>query len=156
MLRQVGYKYRFFEEDAITASRILGIAQFRSKSMLTASIPTHRLHIHIKRLINAGEKVGVVRQKETAALKKIGDNRSAPFTRGLQGVYTSATFIDELNIDPAENLGHRAPTVLCLVEEASGKDQKVTIGIIAVTPSTGEVIYDGPSQVFSETCRASY
>lgn len=111
--------------------------------MLTASIPTHRLNVHIKRLINAGEKVGVVRQQETAALKKIGDNRSAPFTRGLRGVFTSATFIDELSIDPMENMGGRAPTVMCLVEAPSGKDQKVTIGLVAVVPSTGEVIYDG-------------
>ena len=111
--------------------------------MLTASIPTHRLNVHIKRLINAGEKVGVVRQEETAALKKIGSNKSAPFTRGLQGVFTSATYIDELGVDSLESVGSRAPTVLCLVEEANGKDQKVTIGLVAVVPSTGEVIYDG-------------
>lgn len=35
--------------------------------MLTASIPTHRLDIHVRRLLNAGYKVGVVRQQETAA-----------------------------------------------------------------------------------------
>ncbi len=36
-------------------------------------------------------QVGIVRQTETAALKKAGDNRSAPFTRRLTALYTRAT-----------------------------------------------------------------
>lgn len=54
-----------------------------NQNFYSAMIPVHRLDIHIKRLITAGHKVGVVRQKETAALKKAGDNRSAPFIREL-------------------------------------------------------------------------
>lgn len=45
----------------------------------------------IKNLIAHGYKVGVIRQIETAALKKAGDNRNAPFIRKLTNVYTSAT-----------------------------------------------------------------
>lgn len=59
------------------------MACFMSQHFYTAMIPVHRLQVHIKRLISRGYKVGVVRQKETAALKKAGDNRSAPFTREL-------------------------------------------------------------------------
>jgi DNA mismatch repair protein MSH3 len=33
----------------------------------------------------------VVNQTETAALKKIGDNRSGPFDRQLTHLYTAAT-----------------------------------------------------------------
>lgn len=54
-----------------------------SQNFYTAMIPEHRLQVHVKRLIASGHKVGIVRQKETAALKKIGDNRNAPFTREL-------------------------------------------------------------------------
>lgn len=36
-------------------------------------------------------QVGIVRQTETAALKKAGDNRNAPFTRELSALYTRAT-----------------------------------------------------------------
>jgi DNA mismatch repair protein MSH3 len=64
---QVGYKFRFFDEDARVASRILNIACFPQQHMLTASIPAHRLDVHVKRLLNAGYKVGIVRQQETAA-----------------------------------------------------------------------------------------
>lgn len=127
----------------MTASRILGIAHFPSKNMMTASIPVHRLNVHLKRLISAGHKVGVVRQAETAALKKASDNRSAPFTRKLAALYTSATYIDELQVDPLESVGSRAPTLMCLVEDEKGRDSKVKIGMVAVVPSTGEVIYDG-------------
>src|SRR3954463_14028525 len=62
----------------------------------SASIPVHRLHVHVKRLVAAGHKVGVVRQLETAALKAAGDNRNAPFVRKLTNLYTKGTYIDDL------------------------------------------------------------
>lgn len=40
-------------------------------------------------------QVGVVKQTETAALKAAGDNKSAPFTRQLQSLYTKSTLIGE-------------------------------------------------------------
>ncbi|BGP29936.1 hypothetical protein JCM10296v2_001688 [Rhodotorula toruloides] len=140
---EVGYKFRFFDEDAQVASRILNIACFPSQHMLTASIPTHRLDVHVKRLLNAGYKVGVVRQQETAALKKASDNRSAPFTRALSALYTSATYVDELGVDPLTTTGSTA-TIMCVVEDKLGKapDAKVKIGMVAVVPSTGQVVYD--------------
>ncbi|BGP22690.1 DNA mismatch repair protein MSH3 [Rhodotorula toruloides] len=140
---EVGYKFRFFDEDAQVASRILNIACFPSQHMLTASIPTHRLDVHVKRLLNAGYKVGVVRQQETAALKKASDNRSAPFTRALSGLYTSATYVDELGVDPLATTGSTA-TIMCVVEDKLGKapDAQVRIGMVAVVPSTGQVVYD--------------
>ncbi|GAA5848304.1 hypothetical protein JCM8547_004473 [Rhodosporidiobolus lusitaniae] len=145
---EVGYKFRFFGADSQAASRTLNIACFPSHSMLTASIPTHRLDIHVRRLLNAGFKVGVVRQIETAALKKAGDNRSAPFTRKLTALYTSATYVDELGVDGGGGGGAGGSgltaTLMCLVEDKLGKqpDAKVRIGMVAVVPSTGAVVYD--------------
>lgn len=88
---QCGYKYRFFGEDAETASRVLHIFSHPDHNFLVASIPTHRLHIHVRRLVEAGHKVGVVRQTETAAIKAAGSNRSAPFERRVTNVYTQTT-----------------------------------------------------------------
>ncbi|GAA6050091.1 hypothetical protein JCM3770_001365 [Rhodotorula araucariae] len=146
---EVGYKFRFFDEDAQTASRVLNIACFPSQHMLTASIPTHRVDFHVKRLLNAGYKVGIVRQQETAALKKASDNRSAPFTRALSALYTSATFVDEVGADPLPGEGGETATLMCVVEDApvagrrsKGADARVRIGIVAVVPSTGTVVYD--------------
>lgn len=101
----------------------------------------------MKRLVGAGHKVGVVRQIETAALKKAGDNRNAPFVRKLTNLYTKGTYVDE-NGD-LDQLSDGAPAggyLLCLTEMPSGSgaesDQKVDIGILAVQPATGDIIYD--------------
>ncbi|KAM3077544.1 Mismatch repair protein msh3 [Clarireedia jacksonii] len=163
LIVEVGYKFKFFGEDARTAAKALSIVcipgKFRydehpSEAHLdrfaSASIPVHRLSVHAKRLVAAGHKIGVVRQTETAALKKAGDNRNTPFVRKLTNVYTKGTYIDDV-----EGLGHPvdAPSggapatgyLLCITENRAkglGTDEKVEVGILAVQPATGDVIYD--------------
>ena len=46
---ECGYKYRFFGEDAEVASKTLNIGCFEDHNFRTASIPVHRLHIHLRR-----------------------------------------------------------------------------------------------------------
>lgn len=46
---ECGYKYRFFGEDAELASKTLNIGCFQDHNFKTASIPVHRLHIHLRR-----------------------------------------------------------------------------------------------------------
>jgi DNA mismatch repair protein MSH3 len=159
---EVGYKFRFFGEDARTASKELSIVCIPGKlrfdnhiseahlnRFASASIPVHRLHVHVKRLVAAGHKVGIVRQLETAALKAIGDNRNAPFTRKLTNLYTKGTYIDDVEgLDvtegaPATNFSTNY--LLCITETKAsgwGTDEKVHVGIVAVQPATGDVIYD--------------
>ena len=161
---EVGYKYRFFGEDARTAAKELSIVCIPGKyrydehpseahldRFASASIPVHRLHVHVKRLVAAGHKVGIVRQLETAALKAVGDNRNAPFVRKLTNLYTKGTYIDDVEglEGPAEGSGSSgAPAtgyLLCITENRSkgwGTDEKVHVGLVAVQPATGDVIYD--------------
>lgn len=116
----------------------------------SASIPVHRLHVHVKRLVTAGHKVGVVRQVETAALKAAGDNRNAPFVRKLTNLYTKGTYIDDVEglEGPVPASGGASPAtgyMLCITESNAkgwGNDEKVHVGIVAVQPATGDVIYD--------------
>ncbi|SAL98616.1 hypothetical protein [Absidia glauca] len=146
---EVGYKFRFFGEDAKVASKVLHIAHFVDRNFYVASIPVHRLYVHVRRLIQAGHKVGVVRQTETAALKAAGTNRGAPFERRLQNLYTKGTFVDEML---SADLGSDGPGstsssnyLLCVVEQprgGSGVDEFVRTGIVAVQPSSGDIIYD--------------
>ena len=168
---EVGYKFRFFGEDARVAAKELGIVCIPGKyrydehpceahldRFASASIPVHRLHVHVKRLVAAGHKVGVVRQLETAALKAAGDNRNAPFVRKLTNLYTKGTYIDDLEgFDDAE--GGQSPSLsspatgflLCLTEvnaKGYGNDEKVHVGIVAVQPATGDVIYDDFEDAF--------
>ena len=55
-------------------------------------------------------QVGIVRQTETAALKKAGDNRNAPFTRELSALYTRATLEVQPAHKPAESTIHSSCT----------------------------------------------
>jgi DNA mismatch repair protein MSH3 len=159
---EVGYKFRFFGEDARIAAKELSIVCIPGKfrydehpceahldRFASASIPVHRLHVHVKRLVAAGHKVGVVRQLETAALKAAGDNRNAPFVRKLTNLYTKGTYIDDIE-GPGEPVTGSAPApatgfLLCLTETNAkgwGNDEKVQVGIVAVQPGTGDVIHD--------------
>ncbi|ORZ15609.1 muts domain V-domain-containing protein [Absidia repens] len=146
---EVGYKFRFFGEDAQTASKVLNIAHFIDRNFYVASIPVHRLNVHVRRLVHAGYKVGVVRQMETAALKAVGSNRGAPFERKLQQLYTKGTYVDEMfTTDMAADGGVETTSsnyLLCVMEQnrgGSGSDEFVKTGIVAVQPSSGDIIYD--------------
>uniref|UniRef100_A0A670XQI5 DNA mismatch repair protein MSH3 n=1 Tax=Pseudonaja textilis TaxID=8673 RepID=A0A670XQI5_PSETE len=92
---ECGYKYRFFGDDAEIAAKELNICCNKNHNFMTASIPAHRLFVHVHRLVAKGYKVGVVKQMETAALKAIGENKSSLFTRKLTSLYTKATFLGE-------------------------------------------------------------
>ena len=160
---EVGYKFKFFGEDARIAAKELSIVCIPGKMrydehiseahldrFASASIPVHRLHVHVKRLVGAGHKVGVVRQLETAALKAVGDNRNAPFTRNLTNLYTKGTYIDDVEglEGPVGGPSGGAPAtgyLVCITETNAkgwGTDEKVHVGIVAVQPATGDVVYD--------------
>ncbi|KAM3521433.1 hypothetical protein NHJ13051_006231 [Beauveria bassiana] len=162
LIVEVGYKFRFFGEDARIAAKELSIVCIPGKMrydehpseahldrFASASIPVHRLPVHARRLVAAGHKVGVVRQVETAALKKVGDNRNAPFTRKLTNLYTKGTYIDENGDLEQTTTGGNASSsggyLLCITEskaKGSGTDEKVDVGILAVQPATGDITYD--------------
>ena len=169
---QVGYKYRIFGEDARVASKVLGLVCIPGKfrydehpsekhidRFAACSFPTARLHVHVKRLVQAGHKVGVVKQLETAALKAIGDNRNTPFVRQLTNVYTKGTYVDDVEglegpvagtFTGATATGY----LLCLTETNArgwGNDEKVHVGLVAVQPATGSIIFDDFEDGFMRT-----
>eukprot|EP00898_Chlorokybus_atmophyticus_P006111 jgi/Chlat1/6500/Chrsp45S05988 len=161
LMVEVGYKYRFFGADAEIAAKVLGIFAHYNHSFLTASIPTFRLHVHVRRLVEAGYKVGVVRQTETAAIKATGanGNRSGPFTRDLSALYTRATLEAAADLggdtQPGREIGTERMTsyLVCITEERVEGEQgqggrggalahDARIGFLAVEASTGDIIYD--------------
>ncbi|XP_037759088.1 DNA mismatch repair protein Msh3 isoform X3 [Chelonia mydas] len=153
---ECGYKYRFFGEDAEIAAKELNIYCHQDHNFMTASIPTHRLFVHVRRLVAKGYKVGVVKQMETAALKAAGENKSSLFTRKLTALYTKSTLIGEdvnplLKLDDPVDVEEITADVsdnylLCICEnKESLRDKKkgdVVIGIVGVQPTTGEVVFD--------------
>ncbi|XP_061117730.1 DNA mismatch repair protein Msh3 isoform X1 [Conger conger] len=162
---ECGYKYRFFGGDAEIAARELNIFCHLDHNFMTASIPTHRLFVHVRRLVSQGYKVGVVKQTETTALKASGANKSALFTRQLSALYTKSTLVGE-DVNPLLTLGDLegaedvvldAPNnyLMCVSESWDAKAKELTVGLVAVQPSTGDVMLDsfkdGPSRSELET-----
>ncbi|KAG6845191.1 hypothetical protein H0H87_012748 [Tephrocybe sp. NHM501043] len=139
---EVGYKYKFFGDDAKIAAKELGIVAYEDRNFLVASVPTHRLTVHLKKLLSKGYRVGIVGQTETAALKKAGDNRNAPFERKLLHLYTAATFVDDLgSVDVLDR--YNPPPMMCLVEKVTKENTGVvSLGMITICPSTGDVVWD--------------
>ncbi|XP_076948230.1 DNA mismatch repair protein MSH3-like [Bidens hawaiensis] len=144
LMIEVGYKFRFFGQDAENAARVLGIYAHMDHNFLTASIPTVRLNVHVRRLVNAGYKVGVVKQTETATIKAHGANKLGPFCRGLSALYTKATIEAGEDLGGGEEgCGNCNNYLVCVVDDESVGESgiDVRIGIVAVEISTGDVVY---------------
>ncbi|GJU59612.1 DNA mismatch repair protein MSH3 isoform X1 [Tanacetum coccineum] len=142
LMIEVGYKYRFFGEDAVNAAKVLGIYAHMDHSFMTASVPTFRLNVYVRRLVNAGYKVGVVKQTETASIKAHGGNKVGPFCRGLSALYTKATLEAGGDVGGEEDAcGACNNYLVCVVESGSEGEGVVKIGIVAVEISTGDVVY---------------
>lgn len=152
---QVGYKFKFFGEDAVIASHLLNIMLIPGRIKLDDQthdrfayclIPDSRLHVHLQRLLNNGLKVGVVKQTETANVKSVDGNKSGLFERSITGIYTKGTYMgDELFTgDPTINRTNNADYVaessfiLCIDELNYPKET----AIVAVQPVTGSIVYD--------------
>lgn len=150
LLFEVGYKFIAYEEDAVNAAKELNVMCFPKQHMRIASIPVHRLHVHARRLVKAGYKVGVVRQTETRALKAASSSASTPFTRELTELYTASTWVEDLDtVGDSEATGDSSAaqnSLVALVERLEGgiygSDERVSIGMIAVQAATGAVVYD--------------
>ncbi|ESQ54750.1 hypothetical protein EUTSA_v10024274mg [Eutrema salsugineum] len=152
LMVEVGYRYRFFGEDAEIAARVLGIYAHMDHNFMTASIPTFRLQFHVRRLVNAGYKIGVVKQTETAAIKSHGANRTGPFFRGLSALYTKATLeaAEDISGGCEEGFGSQSNFLVCVVDERVNTETlgcglevsfDVRVGIVGVEISTGEVVH---------------
>ncbi|KAL0738972.1 hypothetical protein Bca4012_015182 [Brassica carinata] len=145
LMVEVGYRYRFFGEDAEIAARVLGIYAHVDHSFMTASVPTFRLNVHVRRLVNAGYKVGVVKQTETAAIKSHGANRSGTFFRGLTALYTKATLeaAEDISGGGEEGFGGgQSNFLVCVVDESVDTESfDVRVGVVGVEISTGEVVH---------------
>uniref|UniRef100_A0A9J8BZJ8 DNA mismatch repair protein MSH3 n=1 Tax=Cyprinus carpio carpio TaxID=630221 RepID=A0A9J8BZJ8_CYPCA len=149
---ECGYKYRFFGEDAEIAAKELNITCHLDHNFMTASIPTHRLFVHVRRLVSQGYKVGVVKQTETTAIKASSTNKSSLFTRQLHALYTKSTLVGE-DVNPLLKLGdlEQAEDVvqdsgnnylMCVSESFDKQSKELTVGMVVVQQSIGDLMVD--------------
>ncbi|KAF7687326.1 DNA mismatch repair protein Msh3 isoform X1 [Silurus meridionalis] len=149
---ECGYKYRFFGEDAEIAAKELNIFCHLDHNFMTASIPAHRLFVHVRRLVSQGYKVGVVKQTETTAIKASSANKSSLFTRQLSALYTKSTLVGE-DVNPLLKLGDleqaedvvpdtASSYLMCVSESWEKHSKELTVGLVVVQPSIGDVMVD--------------
>ncbi|ORY72354.1 hypothetical protein LY90DRAFT_667227 [Neocallimastix californiae] len=145
---EVGYKYRFFAEDAMTVSKVLGVMCFRDHNFYSAVVPVHRIMIHLRKLVRYGYKVGIVNQLETSAIKAESSSKNKPFIRELTKVYTKSTFIDDISYDNDSSLENQSlsSTLVCIFEKDKKNPkalvEKTLISIVSIDLSAGSIIYD--------------
>ncbi|TID30956.1 hypothetical protein CANINC_000478 [Pichia inconspicua] len=149
LLVQVGYRYKFFGEDAQIASRILNIKlidgklsfdfDFPSKddhlysTFAQASIPLERLLVHVRRLLVKGYVVAVVDQKETAALREGSEFKGKVFERKLSHVYSPGTFITDEDLERNVN----GKSIACINESCDN-----TLSIVSANVFVSKIVYD--------------
>lgn len=150
---QVGYKYKFYCQDAVQVHKILNImlvpgklnllnetpADHMYNKLAYCSIPEPRLHIHLQRLLDNGLKIGVVDQVETAVVKAV-ENKSSLFARKISNVFTKATYIEFDDKNTGIKDDRAVDSLLAIMEQPAG--EKFTITIVSIQPLTGEIIYD--------------
>lgn len=136
LLIEVGYKFKFYGNDAHLASQALNIACFREKNLDAAMIPVPRMAVHVKRLLALGHKVGVCRQTETRALKAATENAHQPFARALTHVYTASTWIDDVSAPDAGD----EQVIVAVV--GAGRPGATRFGLVAVDMTSSHATYD--------------
>lgn len=142
LLFEVGYKFLLFGADAEVAAPILRLFAYCDRGQLRASFPTPSLPKSVRRLVAAGHAVGVVRQTQTAALKKAsGDasERSGPFERKLAAVYTAATVdaggVDDVGLGAGESFSNSSSS--SSLSAAHGCGASAFLLVIADEPVVG-------------------
>ncbi len=97
---RMGDFYEMFFEDAVTASKVLGIAltaRDRAKEIPMCGFPYHAATGYIKKLISEGHRVAVCEQVEDAGAAK------GLVRREVTRVITPGTAIEDELLEPGEN-----------------------------------------------------
>ena len=92
------------------------------------------------------------RRQEITALRRSSESyRSGLISLGavtwlifIRSLYTAGTYVEALDAENVTEHFHLG-SIVCLTEVSlggKGSDEKVTIGLVAAQPKTGEVIYD--------------
>lgn len=155
LLFQVGYKYKLFGKDGEAGSKILNVMYVPNREKPEFSyctFPDFKLHINIKRILTHGHKIGVIKQMESAAIKAVDKQLSLDnvMKRQLTGIYTSGTYMDDEYIHNGGDISlageENHSYIVCIVEDEVDSNY---IGVVAVQPLTGDIIWDYFEDSFS-------
>ena len=124
LLFRMGDFYELFHDDAVTASRLIGLTlTSRDKVVPMAGFRHQDLDAYLRKLLHAGQRVAICDQVEDAALAK------GLVKREVTRVVTAGTLTEDDMLDPQRS------NFLVAVAPAHGK---VAAGVAWVDLSTGQ------------------
>ena len=144
LLFRVGDFYETFGQDAVTASRVLGIVQTQRKNGAAAHIelagfPHHSLETYLPKLVRAGYRVAICDQVEDPKLTK------TIVKRDVTELVTPGVSFNEKTLD------HRSNNFLAAIH--FGKER---MGVAFLDISTGEMLVSEGSQAEIEKLVQSF
>jgi DNA mismatch repair protein MutS len=143
---RMGDFYEMFDDDAVTASRALGLTLTqRSEGIPMAGVPHHQLDTYLRRMIDAGFRVAVCDQIQDPSEAR------GVVERAVTRVITPGTLVEDALLDVA------APNHLASVcFHGAGDEPGATVGLALAELSTGRfTISDCPaSDLVDELARA--
>ncbi|KAH3900768.1 related to DNA mismatch repair protein MSH3 [Saccharomycodes ludwigii] len=161
---QVGYKYKFFAQDAVLVSQLLHNMLVPGKLTLDdsnpqdklhkkfayCSIPDNRLHIHLQKLIHYNLKIGIVEQVESSAIRKTegttgGTSSSQVFERKLTSVITKATYFingDTTYYNKNDSARSKYENTIWALNIINNTGKPSLINMISIELTSGMIVYD--------------
>ena len=144
LLFRVGDFYETFGEDAVKASRVLGIILTSRNNggsdIELAGFPHHSMDMYLPRLVKAGYRVAICEQLEKpSAQKKI-------VKRGVTEIVTPGVAVDDQLLD------HKSNNFLASV--AYGRKGRVGVSFLDI--STGEFLVSEGDQAYAEKLLQSF
>ncbi len=91
---RLGDFYELFNDDAVIASRILGLVLTHRQSMQMCGIPWHAYEMYLAKLVKLGYRIAICEQVETPEEAKSRGNKG-PIERKVTRIISSGTVIED-------------------------------------------------------------
>ena len=99
---RLGDFYELFYEDAIIASKILGLVLTHRQDAPMCGIPYHAYETYLSKLVNSGYRIAICEQIETPEEAKKRGNKG-PVERNIVRIVTSGTLVEESLLSSKSN-----------------------------------------------------
>jgi len=154
VLFRMGDFYELFFDDAILASRILGIAlakrgKLDEEDVPMCGVPHHALENYLPKLVESGLKVAICDQLETPEEAKKDRGYKAVVKRDVIRIITPGTIVEDVVLEAIK------PNYLAAISVSNSKIQDISICYADITTGFIKVTTINPLEISSELARIS-
>ena len=139
---RLGDFYELFEEDAIIASKLLGLVLTHRQTMPMCGVPYHAYEMYLSKLVKSGYRVAICEQVETPEEARLRGHKG-PVERKIVRLVTSGTLIEDSLLSSKSN-----NYLLSIVKDGN------SFGFAYVDISNGQLFVEqyGINDTASSTC----